>query len=143
MINKKKSDRNLRDLYIYANMANDILYNLYDYAKDELHLYMERKNEIMYEKRKSKIKETCMYIKRCGGLGRYVLGKIFAIAMLVVGINFMVAHFNKVLPFGIMSENVGLWLIWAYSGWFIGECMIIYGAMKLFELTIERWLSTL
>lgn len=100
-------------------------------------------NEILYENTFFILENARRHLKKYWRVYWFLLGKIFAIAMLGVGIHCVVAHLNKVLPFGIVSENMALWLMWAYAGWFIGAILIVYGVMKLFELTINRWLRTL
>lgn len=92
---------------------------------------------------RSSVRPIYRHLRRYRRLYSFLLGKIFAIAMLVIGGHCMVAHFNKVLPFGIVSDDMALWFIWAYTGWFIGGSMIAWGIMKLFEHTINRWLKTL
>lgn len=110
----------------------DVILMAADSINDGLHILMRRV-----------IRRTRRNIKRYGVVYYFILTKIFAIAMLGVGIHCMVAHFNKVLPFGIVSENTGLWVIWAYTGWFIGGCLVTYGLYKFFERQIYKWVSTM
>lgn len=92
---------------------------------------------------RSSVRPIYRHLRRYRRLYSFLLGKIFAIAMLVTGIHCMVAHYNKVLPFGIVSDDMALWFIWAYTGCFIGGGMLVCGIIKLFEHTINRRLKTL
>ena len=125
MKNCKKLDKNVN------RVIDSIFYALLD------------QNDILYVNTFHVLDGAQRHLKNYWMVYWFLLGKIFAIAMFVTGIHFVVAHFNKVLPFGIVSENMGLWFIWAYTGWFIGSYMAVYGIIKLFECTIDKWLETL
>ncbi len=110
---------------------------------ESLYVKAIRKNDKAHDNVRNIICKFFNHMREYWMVYWFLLGKIFAIAMLTMGIHCVVAHFNKVLPFGIVSENMNLWFIWAYTGWLIGGFMVAYGLMKLFEHTINKWLSTL
>ena len=74
---------------------------------------------------------------------RFILSKLFAIAIIVLGIHLMVAYMAKQLPFGIVTGNIGIWGAWAYLGWLISLLLLGYGALKLFKEVIEAYIRTL
>ena len=48
------------------------------------------------------------------------LGKLFAIAMIAIGIHILRAYMAKVLPFGLVSNEVALVKVWNRTGWLLG-----------------------
>ncbi len=72
---------------------------------------------------------------------RFLIEKAVAIAIILIGLHFMVSHFCKVLPFGWETENIGIWFIWAYAGWFFGAIMVVGGGFMLFKRTINRYIE--
>lgn len=69
----------------------------------------------------------------------FLMHKLIGMLSLVLGIHFMVAHFNKVFPFGFGFENNALMFIWAYTGCFIGAAFVAYGIMQLFHKTVTKF----
>lgn len=104
--------------------------------------WLHRSNE-RHEKNKQRMRSIYKHVRRYWMVYLFLLTKIVAIAMFGVGIHFMVAYCNKVLPFGIVSENISLWTDWAYLGWFISAILIAGGIYLFFQLTINRWLEKL
>lgn len=110
---------------------------------DRLYVWAVRKNNRVHERNKNCIDKVYDHVKEYWMVYWFLITKLFAIAMIGLGIHCVVAHFNKVLPFGIVSDDMALWFIWAYTGWLIGGFMVVGGIMKLFEHTINKWLETL
>ena len=71
--------------------------------------------------------------------------KLIGIISLSLGIHFMVAHFNKVFPFGFEFEknalNNALMFIWAYTGSIQGVLLVTYGIERLFHETVDKILN--
>ena len=70
----------------------------------------------------------------------FLAHKVIGLMSLALGIHFIVAHFNKVFPFGLGFENNELMFIWAYTGCFIGAAFVAYGIMQLFHKTVTKFL---
>ena len=74
---------------------------------------------------------------------RFILSKLFAIAMFVMGIHLWGAYFAKILPFGMTTESLGIWSMWGSMGWFLAAALITAGIMKFFHEVINNWLRSL
>lgn len=77
---------------------------------------------------------------------RFILSKLYAIAVLALGIHLEVAHMKKVLPFGLVynvAGGLGLWSIWAYTGGFIGLIVMAYGIWRLAPIYVEQLLDAI
>lgn len=74
---------------------------------------------------------------------RFILSKLFAIAIIALGAYLMGAYFNQSLPFGIQNEV--LLAMWGFMG---AGCILAAGVMgigilKLFEKHIEKFIDEL
>ena len=70
---------------------------------------------------------------------RFLVEKVIAIAMIAVGIHLLVAYMGKTLPFGIVSDDMALWGVWAYLGIFIALFVFVGGLYLLVKEFIVRW----
>ena len=72
---------------------------------------------------------------------RFLGHKLIGLISLALGIHFMIAHSNKVFPFGLGFENNIFMFIWAYTGCFIGAAFATYGIAQLFHRTFNKILD--
>lgn len=110
---------------------------------DNLYLKAIRRNDRAYNNMNNFICKFFNHIRQYWMVYWFLITKIFAIAMIGMGINCIVDHLNRELPFGIVLESGALWFIWSYAGSLIGVCIAAYGIMILFKNTINRWFSKL
>lgn len=74
---------------------------------------------------------------------RFILSKLFAIAMIAIGMHVLNAYMVKVLPFGIVSNDMALWGVWSYTGWFFGLLLVADGILKLLNELLEAYIRKL
>ncbi len=72
---------------------------------------------------------------------RFLAEKVLAIATFLVGIHLLVTRMQNELPFGIVSDDIALWGVWAYLGIFIAGFMIVGGLYLFAKELIERWVD--
>ena len=71
---------------------------------------------------------------------RFLTEKVLAIAIFLVGIHLLVTRIQNELPFGIVSDDIALWGVWAYFGFPIAFIVIAGGAYLFTKEFIERWI---
>lgn len=64
---------------------------------------------------------------------------IVAIAIIVLGLHLIISYMSKVLPFGIESDSLWLWIPWGYGGFFISIIVLGIGFYLLLYKQIMRW----
>lgn len=72
---------------------------------------------------------------------RFIRRKLIGLISLSLGIHFIIAHANKVFPFGLGVENNIFMFIWAYTGGLIGVVFATYGIAQLFQRTVNKILD--
>ena len=72
---------------------------------------------------------------------RFLTEKVLAIAIFLVGIHLLVTRIQNELPFGIVSDDIVLWGVWAYLGIFIAMFAIVGGLYLFAKEFIERWIQ--
>ena len=72
---------------------------------------------------------------------KFIIRKLMAIAITILGIHLLVCYMQKVLLFGIVSNDMALWETWGYLGIWIALFAIVGGLYLLAKEFIERWID--
>ncbi len=82
-----------------------------------------------HQKKERRIRKIYKHVRNYWMVYWFLLTEIFAIAMLGVGIHFMVAYLRTELPFGIVTDNLVLWIPWSFfgAGLYLGDIIATCG----------------
>lgn len=79
------------------------------------------------------------------GLYKFLLKRLTAIAIIVVGAHLLVCYFLKVLPFGLAfdpysdnSISQAIWTVWAFGGLFISGATVFNGIYLLIDSEMDK-----
>lgn len=74
---------------------------------------------------------------------RFILGKLFAIAMIAIGVHVLRAWMVQTLPFGLISNDMLLLGIWGFTGWLPGLLLVGCGILRFFNKPVKAYIRKL